>query len=1062
MVLNTVKIKDIPDLEKQISEKKIEAETYQDKLNTSPTALGGEGKPTAFDIANQESLQRIQGEIQTLDNKRLTAKWYGDEKKDLSADVPNPPQGFIGKTLDFVLRPVLGVIGATKHVVGQGKGTLWEDIADNMMRDKNFFGDVLRTAGVPGSVAAPLGFALDIFADPVNWVTMGTGALIPRLGMGVYRGVKTGEGIVRGLSVAAKSGVLEKAATVGRWTPFLRKSEAMGKLGGVTLKATEGWETLRGVTTAELALQKGIGIGKARMPLGDIIQKGADLIPGGRTFLKTMWYDPKEWIRLAYFKDIIKSRLVDTGVDVTTAAKALLKDEKTGSNAFEQLIREVGEKKRIQIAEKPVGFDINVDAVNKLVTSQEVDRGMAALNSIDPAIVPELNRVAPGMVKELDEASLIAKDGRPLGENAFTTTKIEENIARIEFDSFSAPKIPLEVLEKIVKARVLDDTGIKWFDNMIQGIRNLGKRTDANGKEIISRGAQFMDKLDQIMALFRTAVVGANPPTHVYAIGGNFSMRQLLLGNISANFMKMLGVVFRAYHNRPGAALELEKILKKTGRGEEAVRAFMEANQTAARASFGGKLNFMNAEKNSQEILAAAFKDKDIGLSLNATKEEVSTHLQNALDQLEKEFPVNYRALKKSMEKSTKIEAGTSGVFEAFEKSGVVNPDVASGMLSAEAFEKSAAIELAQKIKDHAKDGNVGWKLLDLWVNKMPSLYETHDQIFKLATFSEAVVFGHTENEIRRIAHFVDISAEDLAIGKYKETFTLKNGKEAFTGRTLYRLSPKSALELANVMYLNYNAMPAAIRVLRNFPLLNSPFISFMYGMTLKTGQSLAYNPSAFNKIGFAMNEFGGTKTPLEKKALGTEIYSYFNKPGMYRIPFFDANPLYLNLANIIPYYSLGMFGPTETDYGSSWRGGLATAIQKSPFMKDPIGNSIFENLLLPAILSDVAQPQGQFGQPLYPYDATLFEKAAYGVRSLAEAWVPGVAAYAGLLTPEAAAEYIPKYRWRQLSRATAGKNLIGVRGKEPALSRTFRGVLQATGIPLQAPMSTQFTQGQK
>ena len=165
-------------------------------------------------------------------------------------------------------------------------------------------------------------------------------------------------------------------------------------------------------------------------------------------------------------------------------------------------------------------------------------------------------------------------------------------------------------------------------------------------------------------------------------------------------------------------------------------------------------------------------------------------------------------------------------------------------------------------------------------------------------------------------------------------------------------------------------------------------------------------------------------------------------------------------MASAIPYYSLNMFGPTQTDYGDSLRGTVATWAQKSPFMKDPVGSSVFENIILPLILGGEAQPQGQFGQPLHPTDATFVEKAAYGTRSFAEAFVPGSAAYAGLLTPEAVAEAIPLYRWRSLARAKVGKNPIGVKTKEGKLSRTFREVLKTSGVPIQAPVQTQFTQG--
>jgi hypothetical protein len=228
-----------------------------------------------------------------------------------------------------------------------------------------------------------------------------------------------------------------------------------------------------------------------------------------------------------------------------------------------------------------------------------------------------------------------------------------------------------------------------------------------------------------------------------------------------------------------------------------------------------------------------------------------------------------------------------------------------------------------------------------------------------------------------------------------------------------------------------------------------------MYGMALKTGQTLAYNPSAFNKVTFAMNEYGGTKTPLEKKALTGSYYSYLTQPGMFRVPgeFFDKNPIYLNLANMIPYYSLNMFNPIQTTYGNTWKEKLAQTFQTLPVMKDPLGSTLFDYIVQPLILGEAIRPQGQFGQPLYPVDATGIEKLGYGLRSLGEAFVPNVAAYAGAVTPENVAQYIPSYRWRQLALSKYGKNQLGITGKESKSSRFMRTLLQATGILVQAPV---------
>ena len=397
-----------------------------------------------------------------------------------------------------------------------------------------------------------------------------------------------------------------------------------------------------------------------------------------------------------------------------------------------------------------------------------------------------------------------------------------------------------------------------------------------------------MDKYEQGMAIFRSAVVGSNPSSHMYAMMGNLSMRQLATGDISSNFLKNLKLVWNVYHNKPGSAIELEKLFKTIDGGDDAVRFFMEANKSSTRSAFSEGVNFLDASKNYDNALNAGLIPKGIDKKI-AEKE-----WKEMVDELKSKFgEQEFKSLEKTAKRSTKVEAGTSGVFKNLAETGEIDPDIAGGMMSTEAFGSKMATKPFTFVKDKAKEGGWAWKAMDIMMNKMPSTYDTYDQMAKLATFTESTVHGYTENVIKRLSHIVDISPEELASGKYTEKIISKSGKEISTGKTLYRLSPKTSFELANVMYLNYNAMPAAIRVMRNMPIIGSPFVSFMYGMALKTGQTLAYNPSAFNKMTFAMDEFGGVKTPLEKVALKKNIYSYLNKPGMYRVPFFNENPIY-------------------------------------------------------------------------------------------------------------------------------------------------------------------------
>jgi hypothetical protein len=1042
MATQTYGLSDIPNLERQISGLQDQVSSYQDDLNSSPTALGGSGTPTSSDISNQESLQRIQSEIQNLTDAKLRARWYTPKTQDSSTTASGGGEvspGLVGSTLDFLARPLYGIVGATKHAIGQGTGSLYQDIADNMVRNKNTFRDVLKSSGSPGSIATPLGFALDIALDPVNWATMGTAAVIPRLASGLYKGAKAGEAM-RGLSLAAKSSVLEKATTIGRLTPVFRKSEKFMNLGERAMASTDAWEKFSGVTIADLVKQKGMGVGRYRIGLGEVINRVADATPGGRTFVDALWYDPKDWIRQARVKDIVQRQL-GVGVDMKEAYQTY---KEGGSMA--PYLRQAAEK----ISSAPVDkIRMDFNAAESVMSPAETEAALAKMSQAGiPPVSPE---AAAEIVNNVDDAYTAL-----LHPEVVTSGDLLENTVRIANETIGGSPITIQEIEKIMKSGAMDVTGVKWFDNMMGGMRSFEKQIGSQSNNIVIKGKNIMGAYDTSMAIFRVSKVGLSPTAYVNAVVGNMIMTHLANGDLGPGFLKTLQLSFNMYRGKPGAVQEVEKLLfgmvkDKLERNPEMVH-FFEEFKTAARGTFG-TLDFLS---DTRSLTARVYRDGiDAGLISSATKEaDILPAMQEVIDKLSATKTAAERKLfAESLAKRRTVKAGTTAARDAM-ASGGSYLDKGGGMLSNELFNSNMSAEIFKTVEDNAKanPNHLGWKLLNATMNKLPSQYEKVDQIYKLTTFLRATTHGYTINQIRQMRHLVDISAEEMALGR-----TVSREE----GQVLYKLMPKTALELANVMYLNYAAMPAAIRVLRNFPLLGSPFVSFMYGMSLKTGQTLAYNPAAFNKVTFAMNDFSGSKTPLEKKALDNQYYSYLKQPGMFRMPFFEKNPVYLNMANMIPYYSLNMFNPTQTAYGNSPRELLAQAVQSSPLFKHPIGTALFDFMIQPLILGDAIRPQGQFGQPLYPLDATFLDKVGYGTRSLAEAYVPGIASYGGLAVPGKYSALLPSYRARAISQAKEGNNQLGISGKEPAISRTIREILKATGVPVQAPVNTSFNQGQ-
>lgn len=1038
----------IPGFNSQIDSLQQQADTYQSNLTGSSTAFG-EATPSSQDIRNQQNLIKIQNSIQALQDKKLKAQWYppvADPSTDVSGEGAVNP-GIIGSTLDFIGRPVRAVVGATKHFTGQGQGTLLEDMAQNIVRDKEYFGSVLNRAGAPKVVAVPLGFALDIALDPVNWATMGTAALVPRIASGFIKG-----GVEGGIA-ATRSGLLEKAVTIGKYTPFLAKdSVPFTALKNKAFTATSEYERLTGNTLENILQQRsGMGVGNYRVPLSTVVQKIAGAIPGGETALNTLWYDPVGWVRDAVNESVIRRAFgVEGVVDVAGAVKARVADSNADISSFLATARGDIERK---VAEARVGakdrpsFDLAGadDASINSMSKQEVDTIIASLPPGD--IRSKLEQVSGSMVEKLDDVVTL-NNSSATGRSG---DALENGLRILNEQGFLGGNLTLSDIDQIVKSGALGETGVKWFDNFMQKIKDFRSKVDANGNRIGGIGQSTLKYYDGFMALFRGAKVGGSPVGHMNALVGNAIMNHLGIGDIGPEYWALYKKVFDMYHNVPDSAAKLQGMIQDAGVFAQMKRD-IEYMDIAAKGSFGSKPAFLDAKEQAQ-MLAMNFRGeaaKQAGLA-GVSAEQLAPYMDDVMSDL--------GDMRKAMPAPPDL-SGTRTVRKM--KAGESERAISTDIVSQEMFEKQVGRDIADHIAKKAKDhpGHLGWKAMDLVYNKMSNEYAKWDQISKMTTFLRSTMQGYTKAQMMRARNLIEIGADDFT--------PITHGVDGKAlGETLYRLNSRKGLELSNALYMNYAAMPAAIRVLRNFPLLGSPFASFMYGMALKTGQTLAYNPSAFNKVTFALNEFGGTPTPLEKQALDSKFYSYLKQPGMYRIPFTDANPLYANLANMIPYYSMNMFNPSHASYDTSTlSSSFAHYVNASPLVKDPLGSILFSNLILPTILSEGIQPQGTFGQAIWPSDAGFFTKLGYTSRDLAEAVTPGALSITGLaggLAAPGLTPYVPLYGYRNIANAVQGKNVYGITGKEPKSSRTIRGILaRMAGIPIQAPVNLSYKNTKK
>jgi len=228
---------------------------------------------------------------------------------------------------------------------------------------------------------------------------------------------------------------------------------------------------------------------------------------------------------------------------------------------------------------------------------------------------------------------------------------------------------------------------------------------------------------------------------------------------------------------------------------------------------------------------------------------------------------------------------------------------------------------------------------------------------------------------------------------------------------------------------------------------------SFAYGMSAKTVNTLLYNASFFNKVNFLLKEVSGGKSPVEKAKLESKYYSWLDEPGMLKIPFFRDNPTYLNMQQMIPYYTLNVFQPSERSYTEKYGKSVGALIDKSPFFKTPEGQIMLDYFVIPYILKE-NNPEGMFGQPLTTRDASVGEKLGKATSSLVESFVPPLTGLAGPIAgsmdsiPESWVPYIPSFRFRQMYNAAQGKTSLGISSNEPSVQRVFRTGAGMAGMP--------------
>jgi hypothetical protein len=943
--------------------------SLKNSLASSPTAYTRNVSPSKQDLSKEVQLRKAKEALEKAKSAGLEEKWYGDQNKTATPR----KKSIFERGLHMLGTPLYGIVGGLESVLGKGsqKG-LFQNIKANVEEEETF-GDLLRKYQLPGFVSAPVGFALDVAFDPVNWATVGTSALIPRVVSGAMKGG------LKGAEKGLVSGVLKKASTVSKYTPFLRKGVSP-KLADRAFNAAREYEDVVGTDVMQQIIEK-----YAKPEIWDTVKGKLEKFPTGQKVLNQLEHwrpQNKEWM---------------------------------------------AEAKRVEDSIRETMNNPNSIVVRN---ADDVDNAMeAARSSLNEGFGPLLNlrkevpEVTAGIKKNVSEGVDLATDSSHLAR----TSNHADNGSRMAGEYLNN----IETSERLA-AEAAQRTGVQWYDDLIDKINDF----KIGDKEV---GRKALETYQALISVFKIAKVPLSPAAYTYAILGNPIMAKMAGINIASP--AYLKLILQAKKLMAGKNPEMIKGLMKN----DDVVKFLEEYPTLFTRSFGFSPGFMKKQGAFWEVVEEGNRLSQISKAKAGDVRKASKDWNDFTSAWEKRSG-QFAELATGMTKSGRIRPTTGGQL------------VRSGQLTAETLPTTfTQTEImpggfnAWKvfIDKKASEGNLAGKILKAAIEKPMDMYERIDQTYKFSTFAYLADMGVSEQELKLLNRWVKLSPDEIT-----------KIRPAGGADYLYKIKPIKAVEIAHEIYMNYQAMPGAVKVLRTLPFLGSPFASFMYGMGVKTGKAAVKNTAIFNKVNFLLKEASGQNTPLEKEALDQPYYQWYKRGGMVKLPqmpFFRDNPVYLNVANMLPYYTLNIFQPSERDYSEEGGGAgmIANAIDKLPILKTPEGQVFFDYFIQPLILQD-SDPKGMFGQQLWPSDANALEKTGYAARALGEAVVPGALSYAGLVTPESALEYMPSYRWRNIGYATRGKTSLGISASEAPGSRTLRSLLSSVGMSTY-PLRTEF-----
>jgi len=1029
------------------------ASALEEDAESSDTYFGS-ASPSASDIALNKKILKNAKTEDTAMSEEAKKRWYPtttEANVDMATSPKKEEKSYIGNFLKALGSPLYAEVGAVESLLGKGtKKGLLENIKSNV-EEQEGFGSLYRKMGMGKTASILLGLGTDIIGDPVNIISAGTASLLPRVIKGAVKGGAVGA--AKGLATSIPGKMLEGTVKFGTKFAGEKGSTLAKTIAEKQLKNLDDYNKIIGHDPMEKLLDV-YNNGSFASNVFDKTEEVIKKLPGGDTFLDTFIYRPvSTWrknkliIEAEKTSKAMADNILEEGSTSVTEAQSTLASKR---------IKTLDEFKKASMAagkwddDAEEGYQKVVKSFNetelrtRTAGARVMDSGVDAVLDTGNTGRVTSDKLADALSKEYyDQAAVLAMNDKII-EAGFTPEEISEALKVMRVGKEESKK-----------------TGWKVYDEINQKI------TDYKIKDV-AVGQKMADTYNTLLGAFKTIKVG-NPSSIVTAI----------LSNPTMALMKGLDIFSSQYVKSVNVA---RKILGGTAEGKSYAQlldspvfaTYIQRYPELFKAVTGFHPKFILNKTEIAEQLNRINNTDELKVLFKDYSEEQKKEM---LEKMHKEL----RSVFSIAGKSDTLEPGYKLNKSPFASMLAGEESFGTSTFVAQELDITAYKKLVNLVGEKAAAGNPAYKMLNWYLTKPIEVFEQVDQTYKLANIIHLTQEGVTENEIMRMTklgrykpgkaiqsslkkgeQFNWSSVPDdvkFIVGNKGQLLASRGDAEVFLDPVTkrYKFTPDKALEESSEIYMNYAAMPKAVKVLRSLPVLGSPFVAFQWAMLHKTGQTIVSNPELLNKIQFAIGEINGGRSPLERSALEKPYYQWYNKMGMVSLPFFQDNPLYLNLAPFLPYYSMNLFQPSERNYEKTLGGDMAKFIDATPFFKTPEGGILLDYFLMPMLMRE-SDATGQFNQTLFPTDATALEKAKIITMQAIESYTQNnIPAALGLVTPESALEWIPNYKWKKVGYAKEGKGLHGVQTKEERNSLVMRNILSAyTGINLY-PLKLQY-----